>query len=307
MIGNLKLLLKQGKTPVVVSQNPVFLKKFCSQFIDVHQVEFICELPRGIRSFWSWLKNGHYASFSEYYRCDTIILGGGEILTEENPNAYRYWFWSMWALFFFFKIQFIIMGGVQIPKSAFNLFLFRYMLKRVDTLYLRDFDAIAALEEFGCKKATFLMDTSYFVVEDWENVSAQAKENKAKKEKSNSYLVLNLNSNAERFFDEMVPLIKGYQEKGWKIYYVPISKGHDDDARYYQWFVDAGICPERMVLLDWEENFGSFLQVLAGADKVIGTRLHLFLVSSFLGCDVQVFPYQKKILKMQKVLRKFGF
>jgi polysaccharide pyruvyl transferase WcaK-like protein len=55
--------------------------------------------------------------------------------------------------------------------------------------------------------------------------------------------------------------------------------------------------------LDWEENFDKFAEKLANAEVVISTRLHLFLISSFLGVRTKVYPYQKKILKMQEVLR----
>lgn len=48
------------------------------------------------------------------------------------------------------KIRCTIMGGVQIPKSAFNLFCFRQLLKKVDAFYLRDFEAIKKLKSFGC-------------------------------------------------------------------------------------------------------------------------------------------------------------
>lgn len=95
LIGTLRLLLSQGKEPIVVSQDPDFLKSFCSQFLDCSKVEFIYELPRGIRSCYRYVSQGFYQTFSYFYRCDAIILGGGEILTEENPNAYWYWRYSM--------------------------------------------------------------------------------------------------------------------------------------------------------------------------------------------------------------------
>lgn len=109
LIGNLKLLLAQGKEPIVVSQNPDFLRSFCAQFVDVSKVVFIHELPRGVRSLIRYIKQGNYKEYSYFYQCDAIILGGGEILTEENPNAYRYWFWSMWAILFSARIKFYVM------------------------------------------------------------------------------------------------------------------------------------------------------------------------------------------------------
>jgi hypothetical protein len=58
-------------------------------------------------------------------------------------------------------------------------------------------------------------------------------------------------------------------------------------------------------LLDWESDFDNFAKVLKWAKKVFSSRLHLYLISSFLWCDTKVYPYQRKILKMQKVIEKF--
>ena len=51
------------------------------------------------------------------------------------------------------------------------------------------------------------MDTSYFAYE-WDKVSLD-EENKIEK----SYVVVNLNKNAEKFFDELLDDIKSYSQK----------------------------------------------------------------------------------------------
>jgi hypothetical protein len=51
------------------------------------------------------------------------------------------------------------------------------------------------------------MDTSYFAYE-WNNVSVD-EEKKIEK----SYIIVNLNKNAEQFFDELVQDIKSYSKK----------------------------------------------------------------------------------------------
>jgi UDP-2,3-diacylglucosamine pyrophosphatase LpxH len=61
------------------------------------------------------------------------------------------------------------------------------------------------------------MDTSYFAY-DWNKVIL---DNEKKIEKP--YIIVNLNKNAEQFFDELVQDIKHYSEKGYRIYYVPVA------------------------------------------------------------------------------------
>ena len=96
--------------------------------------------------------------------------------------------------------------------------------------YLRDFEAIKELAPYTDKR-DFFMDTSYFAY-DWNKVSLEW-EKKIEK----PYVVVNLNKNAESFFDELVEDIKHYSEKGYRIYYAPVAKGKNiyyDDLQYSQ-------------------------------------------------------------------------
>ena len=176
--------------------------------------------------------------------------------------------------------------------------MFRSLLKYTTACYLRDFDAVNELKPY-VDKCEFFMDTSYFAY-DWNNVSvdneSQIKEN---------YVVVNLNKNAEWFFDELVKDIKYYVDKGYRIYYVPVAKWNNtyyDDLQYSQRLERALWEDVDFALLDWEADFDYFVKVLKWAKKVFSSRLHLYLIASFLWCDTKVYPYQRKILKMQKVI-----
>ena len=75
------------------------------------------------------------------------------------------------------------------------------------------------------------MDTSYFAY-DWSKITIDKGSGMEK-----PYIIVNLNKNAESFFDELVQDIKHYAEKGYRIYYVPIAKGRNiyyDDLQYSQ-------------------------------------------------------------------------
>ena len=118
---------------------------------------------------------------------------------------------------------------------------------------------------------------------------------------------VNLNKNAEQFFDEVVGDIKHYADRGYRIYYVPVAKGNNiyyDDLQYSQRLEKALWEDVDFALLDWESDFDNFVKVLKWAKKVFSSRLHLYLIASFLWCDTKVYPYQRKILKMQKVINE---
>ena len=308
LLWNVKLLLQQNKKVTIACYDPEWLRKFFVQFIDVRNVTFIPELPKWFRSFLVYVFVYWMRWFTKFWKTDTIILWWWEILTEENPWAYRYRRVSIrpfllkkwWQANHNTKKEsnLYIMWGIQVPKFKRKRKAFRSLLKYTTTCYLRDFEASKELAPY-VDKCEFFMDTSYFAY-DWNKVSVD-KEKKIEK----PYVVVNLNKNAEQFFDELVHDIKNYSEKWYRIYYVPVAKGRNiyyDDLQYSQRLEKALWEDVDFALLDWESDFDYFVKVLKWAKKVFSSRLHLYLIASFLGCDTKVYPYQRKILKMQKVV-----
>lgn len=186
------------------------------------------------------------------------------------------------------------MGWIQIPNKNLNIKLFNYLLQKTTHIYARDFETVDALKIYWYKDVEFFMDTAYFA---WEWKKEKSKIGKAK------YIIVNVNKNGEKFLENIINDIQQYVKKGFHIYYVPVSKGKNieyNDGKYY----DLLKYNTHLELLDWERDFTTFLDVVKWAEIVISTRLHLFLIASFLGTKTKVYPYQKKIIKMQKVLTK---
>ena len=308
LLWNTKILLNQWKKVTIACYDPDWLRSFFTQFIDVGKVKFIPELPKWIRSFFSYIFRFWMKWFLLFFKCDTIILWWWEILTEENPWAYRYRRMSILPFLCKKKIQnlwkmkkksdLFIMWWVQIPKNDKKKRQLLSLLKYTTACYLRDFDAVQEIKPY-VKNCEFFMDTSFFAY-DWDKVPLD-KEKKIEK----PYVIVNLNKNAEQFFDELVKDITYYSKEWYRIYYVPVAKGNNV---YYQDFQYAQ-CLEKSLwenvdfaLLDWESDFEKFAKILKWAKKVFSSRLHLYLIASFLNCDTKVYPYQRKILKMQKVI-----
>ncbi|MDR0860911.1 MAG: hypothetical protein LBO09_08315 [Candidatus Peribacteria bacterium] len=139
------------------------------------------------------------------------------------------------------------------------------------------------------------MDTSYFAYE-WETVSSLKKD---------PYIIVNICD--QRFVEQIAEEITPYLQQGYHLLYVPIfqSRGQGQSDITFKHSLEQLLSLDTpLEVLDWKEDFSHFVEVLAGAEKVICTRLHLFLVASYLKRPTEVFPYQKKILKMQKVIQK---
>lgn len=298
LLWTVKLLLQQKKEITISCFDPKRLKKFFSQFINITQITFIHEIPKGFRSTVQRIKKGWLKELKYFRSTDSVILGWGEIITEENSSAYRYRLIGMRPFLlrktFNKEKELIIMWWIQIPKNKTKLRLFKFLLNKTSHLYLRDFQAVKEIQQFWYPKTEFFMDTSYFAY-NWNEVTAKKKENK--------YIIVNLNKNGEQFLNDIINDIKSYIKRGYEIYYVPIAKGNNQyyQDKYYKNIIEKESNKE-LKIVDRESNFEQFTETLKGADKVISTRLHLFLIASFMEISTKVYPYQRKILKMQEVI-----
>ena len=88
---------------------------------------------------------------------------------------------------------------------------------------------------------------------------------------------------------------------------MPVAKGNNvryDDIQYaHKIKAGAEIKDQQFSILDREDDFARFTKKVAQANIVISSRLHLFLIASFLEVPTKVYPYQKKIIKMQNTLK----
>ena len=274
------------------------MKSFLAQFIDVEQINFLREIPKWFRSFFRFITDKSSRTLKKYKEIDSIIIWWGEILTEETPNSYWYWLVSIWpCLRKREKPNIYLMWGIQVPQQEKNKRLFNYLMKRVNYVYARDLESVYELKKYWFENAEFFMDTSYFAY-DWKSVN--------EKNIRQKYIVVNVNKNGEQFLDDIIQDVQYYINEWYRVVYVPVAKWKTDqysDSYYFKKIKSACKKEDRFELLDWEENFWKFAEKVANAEVVISTRLHLFLVSNFLGVRTKVYPYQKKILKMQEVWR----
>ena len=100
--------------------------------------------------------------------------------------------------------------------------------------------------------------------------------------------------------DDLKKEVKIYLDKWYECYFVPVCDGWtDDDNRF---FSEIQKDFPSIKLKKWDDDFEKFLQFLWWAEIVISARLHLYLISEYIWLDTKVFPYQKKINKMQRVI-----
>lgn len=300
LLWTVKLLLLEDKKITIAAYNTQWLKTFLSQFIDTHEITFVTEIPKGIRSRISYLREGKCKERKVYKRTEAVIIGGGEIITEENKNSYRY---RLASLLPCWNKPRYLMGGIQVPKKRFNRFFFKILLKKTKRIFARDHDTVHELKTYWYENVEFFMDTSYFAYDrkSFHHLSTSIAQDTKK------YIIINLNKNAEQFLPEIIQDVKRLYNQWYEVIYVPVAKGNNDhysDIKYAKKIQRcAEIKDQRFSSIDREADFETFVKILSKAHMVISSRLHLFLIASFLGVPTKVYPYQKKILKMQNTLQ----
>lgn len=297
LLWTVKLLMKENKNIFISCFDPIWLNNFFSQFIDTTHITFLHEVPHWIRSFFKYFFSWKFFELRHYLKINSVILWGGEIITEENPKSYSYWLISLLPYFFTRKCKnysLYIMWGIQIPEKKSNKRLLNFLLKRTKKIYARDFSCVDEIKKYWFKNSEFFMDTSYFSL-NWNNLQ--------KPEKKEKLIVINLNKNGEHFLSDMRERVKKYDELWYKIYYIPIAKWHNSyyqDIQYLPKIIEeTGIYIEA---LDREDDFHKFITTLNNVEISLSTRLHIFLIARFLWIKTEVFPYQRKIQKMKITL-----
>lgn len=306
LLWTTKLLLDEEKKITIAAYNPQWLEKFFSQFIDTSKITFVTEIPKWFRSRIRYIREGKLKEWKLWKKANAVIIGWGEIITEENRHSYRYRLVSLLPIL---RTPRYLMGGIQKPKKLFNRLLFTKILKRTKHIFARDTDTIHELKNYGFNDVEFFMDTSYFAYK-WNSNRSPLSRGDAKGrgvQPSKKYIVINVNKNAEQFLPDIIEDVKHRYKKWYEIFYVPVAKGkgeiYDDKAYAHKIQRASMIKDQQFSILDREEDFGKFAKILAWASIVISSRLHLFLIASFLGVPTKAYPYQKKILKMQKIVK----
>lgn len=293
LLGTVKVLQEANKKITIASYDPKRLKNFFNQNIDTSKITFITEIPKWLRSRWRYLTKGKVKERRLRQKANAVIIGWGEIITEENKHSYRY---RLASLLPCLRKPRYLMWGIQRPKKIINRFLFKKLLKKTKYIFARDMETVHEMKAHGFDKVDFFMDTSYFAY-DWK---------KRYPKTDRKYIVINLNKNGEQFLPEIIQDVKKLYNQWYEVMYVPVAKGNNeyyDDMLYarkiQRW---AEIKDQRFSILDWEDDLNYFIKTLAQANMVISSRLHLFLIANYLWVETKVYPYQKKILKMQKTI-----
>lgn len=318
LVGLMRLLKKQGwnskKQKLYVSGWDLeFLKKFHRYFFELEElqsVNYIQEIPHGIRSLLRFLTFWLF-DFLTYFRCDVFIIWGGELFTEETPGSYLYWFWSLLPYWirkiFVWTTKLYVMGGVQQPKKRYNQIILKYIIGRSDWCFLRDGESVEVVKKIkelakGKKDnwVEWFMDTSYFAIEE-----TRSKKQETRIENWLKHIIINTSPLAQKWTEQLRDIVWQYYDKWYTIYFLSAFFTSNPEQDDMSCFVKLQKEFPFLQLLDRRDR-DTFLIIFKSAEKVYCSRLHIFLIATFLNLKVQPYAYQKKLEKIQALLDKLG-
>ena len=291
LVGLIKLLLQIGfesSNIIVPSGNVAFSKTFLKQFLKELPV-IIPEFPKGIRSSIKYAAKG-FSWLKTYILPNQILLGGWEILTPETKGSFRYWRWSLLPIFKTSKAKIVVMGGVSPPNTSKDKFYFNIILRHSLACLCRDFESIQKVKKYGFENAYFVMDSSFFALDNRANFKANTPQEK---------YTINIHQFSHQFMNDLLQSLR--RDNPNQIEFVPAGLGKFDKDLKYVSFIEQELC-RPISINSWDKDFHKFLKVLGTSKKVLSARLHLFLIAKYMGLPVQFFAYQTKLTKMDKVL-----
>jgi len=298
MLGNIKQLLIQHKTIYILIWHHERVQQRLNQNLTYTQMKHITllpDIPRGIRSLYKYLS---HRVLYYHRRADTIILWGGEIITPETQTGYRYR--RPYIRPTLFHRNLIIMGGIQTGKHRRQRILLQIMLYRSHAVRARDLEVVETISRITSTPVSRVMDTSRYAcdrehIRTWHTTPTDT-------------LIININSKWLHHLSDILSDIKKNISDTTHIYYIPVCAGpQDDDSRRFKMIKDTLIQQgihlwSRISLLDRRFDFYQCIQTIQTAKMIISPRLHLYLISQYLHIPTIVYPYQRKILKMQQEL-----
>lgn len=318
-----------------------FLRSFHDYFFhtkEKERISYLQEIPHGIRScvhflFWHSIF-AFFQTIKNYLSSDTFIVGWWELFTEETPGSYLYRFRSLlpyrFRKIFFRKTKLYIMWWFQKPKSRYNRAIARFITQYADGCYMRDEESVQDILVIHPHKENvqWFIDTSYFAYNfvGADNIRPNHHQNRPNHDQK--HIIINSNPLSGKRTDELLDIVKDYISRWYEVYFLPAfftNNTQQNDMIVYEYIKNKihlhmdGVRPldsadsiwlqgsaqddGEVKLLD-RRNRDEFLIIFNSAEKIFCSRLHIFLIASFLWLDVQAYPYQKKILKNLSILKR---
>ncbi|MEK7524552.1 MAG: polysaccharide pyruvyl transferase family protein [Patescibacteria group bacterium] len=245
--------------------------------------------PFGIRSFIKaifhpqlWLKPYRMAR-----SCDVFILGGGGLLSDEE-GPFVALFWTFHGLMAKWLKKPVLCVGLSVGSLHWLSKIFVKRLLRSSSLVtVRDIPSQKFLTSWGVQSHK-VPDLSFWLKADLHI-----------QEPANKYVAISLRSYKK--FDAVLNTIFVQlcnflvKENGFNIILIPFADGQQNDVHILSKLCAQPHLSEHIKLIVYKNIINDLLQVIIGAEFVIGTRFHAGILSIISGTPVIPISYMQKV------------
>ena len=284
-----------------LSHNITVMSARPKQTEKLHHVHSVGLFPCGFRSIIRGIfTGGLIKTLSAMRRADIFILGGGGLFSTGKPMAVIIWF--MQALCAkLFKKRIVCFGqGVGPLRSFWSRYLTKKVFQWAKSITVRDEYSKKILEQLEIKNVFVLPDPAFLLADQkWTT----------KKIAHEKYIVISLRPWSKPLQTKNIKIIAKFidwisTEYGFKVFLLPFQHAPDNDTRVFAGLI--GDSRDRS-LQAFNEDFHKAIELISGAEAVIGMRLHSIIFASLTNTPFLALSYSQKVRSIAEDLEQKRF
>lgn len=253
-----------------------------------------CIIPVSTLRRISWIVKNYKifkACFKEY---DLVVIGGGQLLNSNYVFPLAMFLWvNLFELFNDSKIIIFGVGAVR-NYNRFDKFLYSNALKKVDKIYMRDYESIKILSEVFNQNASYVPDVAFCINKlKSEEIVNKRNEVLIGLTDYNRYKKYYNDKGRDEYYLEWEKIILHYVDKKYNVKFFYTTVGDLTEAINMQ----KTILNKYKTYIDIIEvnNLDELINAISHAAVVVSPRMHALIIAYVYGCDVIPFIMSDKI------------
>lgn len=231
---------------------------------------------------------------------DLLISGGGSLLQDVTSSKTIPYYLAIVKIAQFYKRKVVFYSqGIGPVSKGFNKWLIKYVVNKVDGIFVREPGSKRLLEDIGIRKP---IEVAIDPVIGIEGNGVELEE--VKNEKSVGVYIRPWQNEAHdtKLIRSLTKGLSYMAINGYKLYLIPMHYDQDKDIAYKlkQSLLESGVSGEMIVVVDKKLSIDEVLAYTKSFDMVIGMRLHSLIMSAASKVPMLALSYDPKVDSFMK-------
>lgn len=280
----------------VLSYDAARSDKFYRRFIPQLNIKTAYLLPLGFRSLIRGIFKGELLKTLKVYKgCDSFILGGGGLFTDEKFYAIFLWGFQAFIARLYKKPVFMIGQSVGPLKRKISQLIVKRIFNYAKEIHVRDSNSKKLLKKLGVNTKIIVSTDAAFGVE----LTKTSPNKKVEQGMHGEYFILSIRSwdKKTEFMNKKIvqtcsELCKKYSMKA---VFIPFQVIKENDADELNKYLEQNGGIEHFVLKNYTGDLQEIMNVISGASFTVGVRLHSLIFSMRSSVPFIGYSYSEKI------------